>query len=165
MSKFTDCEWNKDGFRVSTDPTLLDFDLIYEYLTHSYWSPGISRELVMTAAENSLCFGIYAAAGETLQQVGYARMVSDFARFAYMADVFVLDEYQGKGLGSWAMECIMGCSAFAEVTSFFLYTQDAHGLYREVGFKTPKQYRNMMVYQYKADWYDGGKIRQHPNPP
>lgn len=165
MNKFTDCEWHKDGFRVSTDPTLLDFDVIHGYLTHSYWSPGISRDLVMTAAENSLCFGMYLVAGDVLTQVGYARMVTDFARFAYLADVFVLDEYQGRGLATWMMESIMACPAFEPVTSFFLYTQDAHGLYRKVGFKTPKQYRNMMVHSYQAEWYEKEKIRQHPNPP
>jgi len=158
-------EWNRDGFRVSTDPLLLELDMIHEYLTHSYWSPGIGRELVETAMQNSLCFGVYVVADDMLTQVGFARSVTDFARFAYFADIFVLDAYQGQGLGTWMMECAMSCPAFEEVTSFLLYTQDAHGLYRKVGFETPKQYRKIMVYTNNAPWYTPDKIRVHPNPP
>lgn len=165
MEKFTDCEWNRDGFRVSTDPTLLDLDVIHEYLTHSYWSPGIGRDLVERAAQNSLCFGVYAVADDMLTQVGFARAVTDFARFAYLADVFILDAYQGRGLGTWMMDCIMSCPAFDEVNSFLLLTQDAHELYRKVGFEIPDEHRKIMVHRSDAEWYEPKQIRKHPKPP
>lgn len=158
-------EWTRENFRISTDQALLDFDVIHNYLTHSYWSPGITRDLVETAAENSVCFGVYEEADSEISQIGYARMVTDFARFAYLADVFILDSHQDRGLGTWMMECIMSCKAFEHVSTFLLFTQDAHGLYRKVGFATPKQYRSIMTHSRERPWYQPQSIRIPANPP
>lgn len=158
-------EWTRNNFHINTDPTRLDFDVIHEYLTRSYWSPGITRDLVVTAAENSLCFGVYEAADATLSQVGYARMVTDFARFAYLADVFILEDYQDKGLGTWMMECIMSCPTLEQVSTFLLFTQDAHGLYRKSGFEVPRQYRSIMTHKRERPWYKPTEVLNHPNPP
>lgn len=158
-------EWTRENYRVSTDRTRLNFDVIHEYLTHSYWSPGITRDLVETAAENSMCFGVYEASDAEWSQVGYARMVTDFARFAYLVDVFILETHQEKGLGTWMMECIMSCTEFADVSTFLLFTQDAHGLYRKVGYNVPKQYRSIMTHTRERPWYRPSEILSPANPP
>src|SRR5438094_7259797 len=98
-------EHTRGDFLVSTDPARLDLDVIHDFLTNqSYWVKGIPREIVARSIEHALCFGIYDGGGA---QVGFARVVSDFATVAYIGDVFVLESHQGRGLGKWLMECIM----------------------------------------------------------
>jgi GNAT superfamily N-acetyltransferase len=127
---------------VSTDPGLLDVDVIHGFLTHSYWSPGIPKETVASALRHSLCFGLY----EQQKQAGLARVVTDYSSFAYLCDVFVLKAYRGQGLGVWLMECVTQCPAFAEVRMFILATRDAHELYRKVGFELlPNPERWMII--------------------
>jgi len=123
--------WTRGGYTVSTDPARLDLDAVHAYLARSYWSPGISRDKVERAARGSVCYGLYAPDGA---QVGFARAVTDRASFAYLADVYVLEEHRGRGLGVFLAECAVGDPALAEVGRWMLRTRDAHGLYRKLGF-------------------------------
>jgi ribosomal protein S18 acetylase RimI-like enzyme len=116
---------------VTTDPSRLDLDVIHGYLTRSYWARGISRALVARSMAHSLCFGAFA--GD--RQVGFARVVSDRATFAYVCDVFVLESHQGRGVGKQLMAAIMGHPELQGLRRLALFTRDAHGLYRQYGFR------------------------------
>jgi GNAT superfamily N-acetyltransferase len=96
-------EYRKGEFTISTDPTLIDLDVVHGFLTECYWAKGIPRDIVARSIENSLCFGVYADG----KQIGFARVISDYAIYAYIGDVFVLDSFRGRGLGKWLMECVM----------------------------------------------------------
>src|SRR5579863_1773351 len=125
-----------DGFVISTDSARLDLHAVHKFLAaDSYWARLIPFETFVRSAENSLCFGIYDAAGA---QIGFARVVSDFATFAYIADVFVLDSHRGRGLGKWLMECIQQHPQLQGLRRWVLTTRDAHGLYARFGFKSPQ---------------------------
>jgi GNAT superfamily N-acetyltransferase len=121
---------HREGFTVSTDPSCLDVDAIHAYLTQSYWSPGIPQETVERAIQNSLCFGLFQGS----DQIGFARVVTDRATFGYLADVYVLEEYRGKGLAMWLIECVCSHSELQGLRRFGLATRDAHELYRKFGF-------------------------------
>lgn len=121
-----------DGFEVSDDPARLDLDAVWAYLTRSYWSPGVPREVVEAAAAGSLAVGLYAPEGP---QIGYARVVSDRATFAYVCDVYVLDAHQGRGLGRWLMECLLAHPELQGLRRWLLTTQDAHTFYEGLGFE------------------------------
>jgi GNAT superfamily N-acetyltransferase len=127
-------------FFLSTDRDRLDLDVIHGFLTASYWAKGISREVVARSIRNSLCFGVYKQA----QQVGFARAISDFATYAYIADVFVLDAYRGHGLGKWMMEAIMRYPQLQSLRRWTLATRDAHALYAQFGFTPLKKPENFM---------------------
>ena len=151
--------WQQGSYTVCTDPDLLDLDVIHDYLLYSYWSPGVPREVVAKAIKHSLCFGLYADDGETTgdgegrAQIGFARLVTDQATFAYFADVFVLEEYRGAGLGVWLIDCMMHCPAIDGVRSFFLQTKDAHSLYEKFGFETVSDTGRMMALRHQMTWY------------
>jgi GNAT superfamily N-acetyltransferase len=115
---------------VTTDPSRLDLDVIHGYLARSYWAPGIPREVVARAMEHSLCFGAF----EGDRQVGFARVVTDRATFAYVCDVFVLESHQGRGVGKQLMAAIMAHPELQGLRRLALFTRDAHGLYRQFGF-------------------------------
>lgn len=134
-------EFKKDGYLISTDQTLLQFDVIHDFLKTSYWSPEIPMNVVKRAAAGSITFGIYKESGE---QVGYARVVSDCATFAYLADVFVLNSERGRGLSKWLMECILQLPELQELRRWTLATRDAHGLYAQFGF-TPLDNPEVMM--------------------
>ncbi|GGL51582.1 GNAT family N-acetyltransferase [Sporolactobacillus putidus] len=129
---------NRDGFTISTAKDYLDIDLIYDFLhNESYWSEGMTKELVATAIEHStVCYGIYDGDPVTgnFKQVGFARVVSDLVRFAWLGDVFVIPEYRGLGLGKWLISVITSHPKLKGV-SFQLATKDAHGLYAQYGFR------------------------------
>lgn len=108
-----------------------DFDVVYGFLSSSYWSPGIPRETVERAVRNSLAFGLFS--GE--RQIGMARVVTDYATYGYLADVFVLEWYRGQGLGKWLMECVMAHPALQGLRRFGLVTRNAQGLYSQFGFR------------------------------
>jgi GNAT superfamily N-acetyltransferase len=136
-------EHRRGEFLLSTDPSRLDLDLIHGFLTNCYWAKGIPRELVARSIEHSLCFGIYDSKGA---QVGFARVVSDFATFAYLGDVFVLESHRGRGLSKWMMECIMKHCALENLRRWILATRDAHGLYAQYGFEPlnrPERYMEL----------------------
>jgi GNAT superfamily N-acetyltransferase len=128
-------EHRRDEFLVSTDLARLDLDVIHGFLTNCYWAKGVPREVVARSIEHALCFGVYDGSGA---QVGFARVISDFATIAYVGDVFVLDTYRGRGLGKWLMECITQHSALQGLRRWILTTRDAHALYAQVGFKPVK---------------------------
>ena len=123
-------QWKKDGFKISTEKEKLDRAVIHEFLRSSYWAKGIPRELVDRSIENSLCFGLY----EKDRLVGFARVISDNATFAYLSDVFVLESHRGRGLAAWFMEAVMAHPDLQGIRRWMLATADAHGLYRKVGF-------------------------------
>ncbi len=121
----------KKGFAISTDKDLLDLEMIYNYLgKESYWSKGIAVERVHTSIANSMCFGVYADG----KQVGFARVVTDKAIFAYLCDVFVLDSHKGLGLSKWLLQTIRNHPELQGLKRWMLATADAHGLYKQFGF-------------------------------
>lgn len=118
---------------VSTDKAKLDLAVLHEFLSRSYWAEGIPLEVIKKAVAHSLCFGVY----DGNQQIGFARVVSDFATFAYLADVFILEAYRGRGLSKLLMREIMSHPELQGLRRFTLATKDAHGLYRQFGFAEP----------------------------
>jgi GNAT superfamily N-acetyltransferase len=133
-------EQRRGEFSISTDPARLDLDVIHIFLTNCYWARGIPREVVERSIEQALCFGIYDGSGA---QVGFARVISDFATIAYVGDVFVLESHRGRGLSKWLMECITQHPALQNLRRWILTTRDAHGLYAQFGFapvKSPERY-------------------------
>jgi GNAT superfamily N-acetyltransferase len=147
-------ERRRAGFSVSTDPQRLDLDVIHGFLYHSYWSPGIPRETVERSVRNSFCFGLYD--GQT--QIGFARVVTDYATIAYLADVFVLPAYRGQGLAAWLMECVVECPTLSEIRNFLLATRDAHSLYEKVGFEVVSHPEQLMNRRQTMPWYDPSLI-------
>jgi GNAT superfamily N-acetyltransferase len=121
-------------FTLSTDRSRLDLDVIHGFLSGCYWSQGIPRRVVERAVAGSLCFGIY----EGGRQVAFCRVITDGATFAYLADVFVLPEYRGRGLSKWMMQCVREHPDLQGLRRFLLGTKDAHGLYRQFGFAPPR---------------------------
>jgi len=146
-------ESRRAEFVISTDRTRLDLDAIHGFLTNCYWAKGIPREVVARSIEQSLCFGVYDGSGA---QVGFARVISDFATIAYVGDVFVLDTHRGRGLGKWLMESITRHPALQNLRRWILTTRDAHGLYAQVGF-TPVQSPERFMELHQPDVY---KVRK-----
>ena len=131
-------------FLCSTDPARLDLEVIHGFLTNSYWAKGISREIVARSIEHSLCFGVYDGSGA---QVSFARVISDFATYAYVADVFVLESHRGSGLGKLLMESIVKHPELQGLRRWNLTTRDAHTLYGQFGFtplKFPERYMEIL---------------------
>jgi GNAT superfamily N-acetyltransferase len=127
----TELNITKEAFVISTDKAKLDINAIHGFLSkEAYWSLNIPKETVKTAIDNSLCFGVY----ENNKQIGFARVISDFATIAYLGDVYVLEEYRGKGLSKWLMETIMSHPNVQGLRRWILLTGDAHGLYRQYGW-------------------------------
>ena len=120
----------KDEYIISTDKNKIDTDYVHGFLTQSYWSPGVPRETVKKAMQNSLCFGVY----DNGRQIGYARMVTDTATFDYLADVFIVENYRGKGLGKWLVKVILAHPELQGLRRIILATRDAHSLYSQFGF-------------------------------
>ena len=118
-------------FLISTDRSKLDVDVIHRFLARSYWAEGIPRQTVMRSIENSLCFGVY----DNVRQIGFARVISDYATYAYVADVFILEPYRERGLGKELMASIMAHPDLQGLRRWSLGTRDAHGLYAQFGFK------------------------------
>lgn len=127
----------KNDFTISTDKSKIDIAYVHEFLSNSYWSPGVPVETVKKAMQNSLCFGVFETEKQTLptgRQVGYARMITDTATFAYMADVFIDENYRGKGLAKWLVETILAHPDLQGLRRIILATRDAHSLYAGFGF-------------------------------
>jgi GNAT superfamily N-acetyltransferase len=121
----------KGNFRISTDRLRLDIAAIHKFLVEdSYWARERTEEQTRTAIENSICFGVYD--GE--RQIGFARVVTDRATFAYVGDVFILEEYRGRGLSKWLMEAMLEHPELQGLRRWILATRDAHGLYEQFGF-------------------------------
>lgn len=125
---------------VTTDRSRFDLDVIHGYLTRSYWAKGIPRVTVARAMDRSLCFGAF----EGDRQVGFARVISDLTTFAYVSDVFVVESHQGRGVGKRLMAAIMAHPELQELRRWTLFTRDAHGLYRQYGFREPRYPERLM---------------------
>lgn len=127
----TDLTIHKNEFSISTDKSKLDIDAIHDFLsTKAYWSVNVPRARVKTAIENSLCFGVYKHG----KQVGFARVITDFAAIAYLGDVYILEEHRGHGLSKWLIQTIMSHPDLQGLRRWILLTKDAHGLYRQFGW-------------------------------
>jgi GNAT superfamily N-acetyltransferase len=124
--------WTKAGFLVSTDDALLQHSVIHDYLVRSTWAAGIDAVTLRNAVENSLNFGLYVGG----DQIGYARFITDYATFAYMADVFVVEEFRGQGLGRWLVECMLKYPGVERYRRLLLATTTAAWLYEKLGFST-----------------------------
>ncbi len=124
-------EWQQGEFVISTDPARLDVERVYQYLAYeSYWATGRAREMIERSIANSLVFGIY----KGKQQVGFCRVVTDYATFAWLCDVFVLEPFRGLGLSKWMMEVVTSHPELQDMQRWMLGTKDAQELYRKYGF-------------------------------
>lgn len=132
----------KNGYIISTDKNKIDIDYVHQFLSRSYWSPGIPKEKVQKAMENSLSFGMY---GDE-KQVGYTRVITDKATFAYLADVFVDESYRGRGLGKWLINTILAHPDLQGLRRIILTTKDAHTLYEQCGFVLVPNPERYMIY-------------------
>ena len=117
-------------YSISTDTSRFDIDLIFRFLTTCYWAEGIPRDVVEKSIRNSLCFGVFD--GE--KQVGFARVITDRATYAYIGDVFILESHRGRGLGKQLMQVIMEHPELQGLRRWSLVTRDAHALYEQFGF-------------------------------
>ncbi len=131
----------KDDFLLSTDKSKLNIAVIHHYLsTESYWAKNIPLQKVERCIEHSFCFGVY----KNAEQVGFARLITDYTTYAYLADVFILKEYRGRGLSKWLMEFITSNAEVQGLRRWMLATQDAHGLYTQFGFVPPDKPESIM---------------------
>ena len=141
MNDFDLVELQHDGYTASNDRARLDVEAIHAYLTRSYWAEGISRERVERSLQRSLCFGLYDGTGA---QVGFTRVVTDGATFAYLCDVYVLEAARGKGLGQWLVKTTLAHPSLSGLRRFVLGTRDAHDLYARYGFTGLRAPERMM---------------------
>ena len=123
-------EYERQGYRILTDPDAMDIQAVHDYLASSYWARGIPLELVAKSVRGSLCFGVF----KDDRQVGFARVVTDRTTFAYLCDVYVLESHRGQGLGKWLMDVVVAHPDLQGLRRFALATRDAHGLYEKCGF-------------------------------
>jgi GNAT superfamily N-acetyltransferase len=137
-------EETRGDYSVSTDSSRMNLDVIHGYLRRAYWCEEIPREVVERSIRHSLCFGLF----ERDQQIGFARVVTDYATYAYVCDVFVLDSHRGQGLATWLMQCVMSHPDLQNLRRWCLTTRDAHGLYEKVGFeptRVPERYMDRVA--------------------
>ncbi|MEP6993179.1 MAG: GNAT family N-acetyltransferase [Acidobacteriota bacterium] len=142
-------EWRRDEYCISTDRDRLDHAEIHAFLGSSYWAAGIPRAVLDRSIQNSLPFGVY----DGPRQVGFARVITDYATFAYVADVFVLPTHRGKGLAKWLMEVIRAHPDLHGLRRWMLVTRDAQDLYRKTGFReleAPARYMEIVDRQVYA---------------
>ena len=131
-----DQQWRQGVYSISTDRARLDLEVIHDYLSkESYWAKGRSMETIRRSIENSVAFGVY----KGTEQVGFARVITDYATFAWLADVFILDSVRGHGLGKWLVEVILAHPELQGFRRWVLATKDAHELYRRYGFEELKR--------------------------
>ena len=124
-------QWRRDGYLLTTDPDAIDIGAVHAFLEQSYWAQGIPLEVVRESMAHSLSFGLL----HKQQLVGFARVITDYATFAYVGDVFVLPEFRGQGLATWMMTCIVSHPQLQGLRRWCLATRDAHQLYARVGFE------------------------------
>jgi GNAT superfamily N-acetyltransferase len=131
LKKAQPLNWTKENFIISTDKSWLDITYIHDYLSNkSYWAEDIPLDIVRKSIDGSICFGVY----NNRQQIGFARVITDKACFAYLADVFIDENYRGLQLSKWLIEVILGYPDLQGLRRFLLATRDAHGLYEQFGF-------------------------------
>jgi len=124
-------EFVQGDFLISTNKQKIDLIAVHSFLTNSYWSKGITLDKIKNSIENSLCFGVY----YNSKQIGFSRVVTDYTLFGYIADVFILEEYRGRGLSKWLMDTIINYPSIKNLRSWMLATSGAHGLYEKYGFE------------------------------
>ena len=137
-------EERRGSLLISTDPSRLDIDSVCDFLARSYWAQDRPREIIAESLDRSLVFGVY----DGKRQVGLARVVTDYATFAWLCDVFVDEAYRGQGIGKWLMATILNYPGLAVIRRFLLATRDAHGLYRQFGFidlNAPERWMERLV--------------------
>ena len=149
-------EWKRGEYSISTDKSRLDLNVIHRFLTTSYWAAGRSIETVRRSIDNSIPFGVYKAD----QQVGFARVITDYATFAWIADVFILEAFRSQGLSKWLMKVIISHPDLQGFRRWVLATKDAHELYRKFGFtelKLPERWmeRHDPNTQERPDYWAG----------
>ncbi len=127
-------------YEVSCDPSRIDVALVHEFLRTSYWAEGRSRETVERSIQHSMCFGVYAGG----QQIAFARVITDRAVFAYLADVFVVPEFRGRGVGKGLVQAVLAHPDLQTLRTFMLGTRDAHSLYERFGFKPIREPQRLM---------------------
>jgi GNAT superfamily N-acetyltransferase len=143
-------EWTREEFIVTDDAARLDRDIIERFLTGSYWAKNIPSATLDKSLRNSLCFALL----EGERQIGFARVVSDRATIAYLADVFVLPEFRGRGLAKWLLTCVLAHPELQGLRRWVLATRDAHGLYRKLGF-TPLKRPDIFMERHDPNVYGG----------
>jgi GNAT superfamily N-acetyltransferase len=134
-------EWQQGGYVVSTDKQRIDLNAVHDFLANrSYWAKGRTLDIIRRSIDNSIVFGLYAqdAAGAD-RQVGFARVVTDYATFAWLCDVFVSETSRGNGLGKWLIQCVVAHPELQNLRLWLLATRDAHGLYAKYGFKVVEE--------------------------
>lgn len=124
-------ENHRDQFTISTDPSRLDMNAVYDFLSRSYWAKTRPRERTDKAFANSLVFGLY----EGSRMIGMARVVTDFSVIAYLCDVFIHEDFRGQGLGKWLMQSVLEHPGLKHIRRWLLATDDAHGLYQQFDFE------------------------------
>ncbi len=139
-------EYEKGNYVISTDKTRLDVAAIHHFLsTQAYWALNRPVEMVKKTIENSICFGVY----DGDRQIGFARVVTDYATFAWLCDVFIIPEYRSQGLGKWLVECVVTYPELASLRRIVLATRDAHELYRRYGnftsLRTPERWMEKLT--------------------
>ena len=143
-------DWRRGPYLVSDERERLELEVIHAFLSRSYWAPGIPLAVVARSLEHSLPFGLYRtdgdAAEERLRQVGFARVITDRTTFAYLSDVFVLEEERGKGLSKFLLECVHVHPELQGLRRWLLVTRDAQGLYEQFGWRvTPEPHKHMEI--------------------
>jgi len=129
-------EWIRGDVVISTDLERIDLEVVHRFLSEdSYWARGVARERLERALRHSLCFGVYR--GE--RQIGFGRVITDRATFAYLADVFLLEGERGRGLGRWLIEVIRAHPELAGLRRWMLATRDAHPFYEQLGWRVPER--------------------------
>jgi GNAT superfamily N-acetyltransferase len=128
-------EWSKDSYRVTTDPEALDLEVVHDFLLTTSWAAGLSRVDLARAISSSLCFSLL----EGQIQIGFARIITDYATYAYLCDVYIAETYRGRGLGRWMMGCVLSHRDLRRLKRISLLTHDAEGFYRDLGFGAAKQ--------------------------
>ncbi len=152
-------EWQREDYVISTDRQRLDVEVIHRFLTYdSHWATGIPRKVVEKAVANSLPFGLYTVAW---RQIGFARVVTDYAIFAYLEDVFVLPDYRGRGLGKWLVKTVIEHPALRNLRRWLLLTSDAHELYKQAGF-LPLAHPEIFMEHYNPSLYTD-PVSESPN--
>lgn len=124
-------EITRDTLTISTDPARLDLEAVCEFLSRAYWAKDRSPATIELSLKNSLVFGVY----DSSRMVGMARVITDYATLAWLCDVFVHEDYRGRGIGKWLMECVLAHPDLQGLRRWLLATTDAHGLYRQYGYK------------------------------
>jgi len=137
------------GYRISSDRQEMDLETIHAFISSTYWAEGIPKETLKKALDNSLCFGVFSSEGK---QVGFARMITDQATFAYLADVFIDEAHRGKGLSKWLMQEVHNHPSLQGLRRILLATRDAHGLYQEYGY-TPISSPATFMQKWQPDIY------------